>query len=87
MLSSAKLMRERHRQIRMQTHHQEEARCAFCHQALDQGHDLLGVQQGVLGNRGFVPVDVRLLFCCDGCVAKYFDMGADEPEFNPEPQQ
>ncbi len=68
----------------MHTNNFEQPQCAFCHQILDQGHDVLGVQQGVIGNRGFVPVDTRLLFCCDPCVAKYFNDDTDEPEFTPE---
>lgn len=36
------------------------------------GKDVLGVQEGVIGPRGFVPLEDMLFFCSDDCSRDYF---------------
>lgn len=58
----------------------EEARprCVQCHRALDLGTDLVGIQQGVLGPRGFVQLEERKLLCSDTCAENYVCNGKTE---------
>jgi len=47
----------------------EHVRCARCGAVRRYGDDLVAVTRGVLGPRGFVPVEEPELFCGEGCVA------------------
>lgn len=40
---------------------------------LSQGLDVWGFQQGVLGPRGFIPLEEMLYFCKEACISKYFE--------------
>ena len=48
-------------------------RCTYCRKKLDLGEDLVAAQHGVLGPRGFVPLDDYLLLCSEACIARYFE--------------
>lgn len=41
--------------------------CKKCGRALTMGEDVIGRQQGVIGPRGFVPLEDMELLCADGC--------------------
>ena len=46
--------------------------------------DVYQVRQGVIGTRGFVPLD-ETMFCSDRCVSSYYaDPSSDEREDNAE---
>ena len=47
-------------------------RCAFCRTPLQLGHNIIGAQHGVLGHKGFVPLDEHILVCSEGCLRDYF---------------
>ena len=49
--------------------------CAQCRQELDLGVDAIQVVEGVIGMKGFVPLGETLSFCCEKCVAEYYDLG------------
>ena len=49
--------------------------CANCIQELDIGVDVLRVDEGVMGMKGFVPLENTLLFCSEQCLRDYFDIG------------
>ncbi len=55
-------------------------KCANCGKKLYQGLDVQQVTQGVIGPRGFVPLD-ETMFCSDRCVSAYYaDPTSDEPK-------
>lgn len=47
-------------------------KCGQCRRELDLGVNVYGAQEGVIGNRGFVPLEEMILFCCDECLRDYF---------------
>ena len=47
-------------------------RCASCQKDLEEGTDVLGVQEGIIGSRGFVPLEEPLLLCSKECLRNYF---------------
>ena len=49
--------------------------CANCVRQLDIGVDAIRVDEGVMGMKGFVPLENTLLFCSERCLRDYFDMG------------
>ena len=49
--------------------------CANCERELDVGVDAIRIDEGVIGMKGFVPLDKTMLFCCDKCIRDYFDLG------------
>lgn len=49
-------------------------RCANCKCDLDIGHDVIKVDEGVMGVKGFVPLEKTLLFCCERCLKDYYDL-------------
>lgn len=54
--------------------------CSNCRKKLYQGLDVLQVKQGVIGPRGFVPLE-STTFCSDRCVSQYYgDPACDERE-------
>ena len=53
----------------METQH----KCAQCQRELDVGLDAVKVDTGVMGMKGFVPLET-LLFCCDKCLSEYYDL-------------
>ena len=46
--------------------------CASCQKDLEDGMDVIGVQEGIIGSRGFVALDEMLLFCSVSCLRNYF---------------
>lgn len=51
---------------------EHEKKCAGCHSLIHVGRDLIRVQEGVLGTRGFVDLNHELLFCNENCVRDYY---------------
>jgi hypothetical protein len=49
--------------------------CANCDRELDIGVDAIRVDEGVMGMKGFVPLEKTLLFCCEKCLIEYYDLG------------
>ena len=46
--------------------------CASCQEHLKEGTDALGVQEGIIGSRGFVPLEEHVLVCSKNCLRAYF---------------
>lgn len=49
--------------------------CAHCERELDLGVDVLALQKGVIGPRGFVALDDMELFCCEDCLKAEYTSG------------
>lgn len=58
-------------------HEGEPARCEMCRRLLHLGVDVIGMQAGVIGPRGFVPLEEMSLFCSDACLDQ--DRAAGRP--------
>jgi hypothetical protein len=54
--------------------------CGNCRRQLDIGVDVLSVEEGVIGMKGFIPLEKSLLFCCEKCLCEYFDLN-DLPKY------
>ena len=54
-------------------------KCEMCHKKLYQGQDVFQVRQGVLGPRGFIPLEDQF-FCLEQCMRKYYDDPSDTDE-------
>ena len=50
----------------------ETMRCASCQQDLREGMDVIGVQEGIMGSRGLVPLEEMLILCSVDCLRSYF---------------
>ncbi len=48
-------------------------KCTRCDHEIEIGQELFEVQEGVLGFRGVVPLEMPLVFCSAECVRKHFD--------------
>lgn len=46
--------------------------CGQCRRQLDLGVNVYGAQEGVIGPRGFVPLEDMALFCSEECLRDYF---------------
>ena len=46
-------------------------RCAYCRAKLDLGRDALAVVHGVVGPRGFIPLEEPVLLCSEACLARF----------------
>ena len=55
----------------------EKMTCVSCRRDIDLGNDVLSLERGVVGPRGFVPLGDIRLFCSESCAEEYFD--GDEP--------
>lgn len=53
-------------------HTEQEYTCGECKKELHMGVQAWSVREGVLGTRGFVPLEENLLFCGDDCLRAYF---------------
>ena len=53
---------------------EDKKTCANCQHDLDVGVDAMKVDKGVIGMRGFVPLET-LLFCSENCLRDYYDLG------------
>ncbi len=47
--------------------------CRACLRKLEEGMNVLDVQEGVIGKLGFVGLGERLLFCNFECLRNYLD--------------
>jgi hypothetical protein len=54
---------------------EDKRTCANCERELDIGVDAIRVDEGVMGMKGFVPLEKTLLFCCEKCLIEYYDLG------------
>ena len=51
---------------------EEKSKCANCLRELDISVDTIQVSEGVMGMKGFVPLDKTLYFCRDDCLSDYY---------------
>jgi hypothetical protein len=58
------------------------SRCAYCRASLALGTDVLALTRGVLGPRGFIPLEEPVLLCSEACLARY----AEPVEEGPPPR-
>jgi hypothetical protein len=49
-------------------------KCSQCRRELDVGIDVIKVEEGVMGMKGFIPIEKILFFCCEECIREYFDL-------------
>ena len=56
----------------METEEASAVACLHCRRDLDQGVDVLAQQDGVIGPRGFVPLEDMRFLCSDECRDGYF---------------
>lgn len=54
-------------------------RCAYCRARLDLGNDGIAVQHGVVGPRGFIPLDEPTLVCGEACLWHYAEPAEEGP--------
>ena len=54
-------------------------KCENCRKTLYQGLDVFQVRRGVIGPRGFIPLE-DLTFCGDRCVSSYYGDPTDAEE-------
>jgi hypothetical protein len=47
-------------------------KCGTCQRELEEGMDVLEVQEGVVGVNGFVPLESTALFCSVECLKSFF---------------
>ena len=52
----------------MEPKEQDVKTCTRCGRSLDIGTDTIAVTDGVIGPRGFVPLDEPRYFCCNDCL-------------------
>ena len=52
----------------MEPNEQDAKTCTRCGRNLDIGVDAITVTDGVIGPRGFVPLDEPRYFCCHDCL-------------------
>jgi hypothetical protein len=53
---------------------EEKNKCANCLRELDIGVDAIQVSEGVMGMKGFVPLEKTFYFCRDDCLSGYYDV-------------
>ena len=54
----------------MESHKTE---CCTCRRELEEGMNVLEVQEGIVGRLGFVALGEKLLFCNFECLRNYLD--------------
>ncbi len=52
----------------------EKSTCPNCRRPLDIGVDVICVEEGVIGMKGFIPLEKPMLFCSEKCLCDYFDL-------------
>lgn len=52
----------------------DKKKCANCTKDINIGSDIIRVEEGVSGLKGFIPLEKTMLFCCEKCLTDYFDM-------------
>ena len=54
-------------------------KCDLCKRTLEDGQDVIEVQEGLLGLRGFISlVEKPLTFCSADCVKEHYDSSKGE---------
>ena len=48
-----------------------DMKCEQCEAHIQMSVNILGLQEGVLGSTGLVPLEDTLLFCNEDCLIKY----------------
>ena len=48
-----------------------QPRCAHCRRELALGVDATAIRAGVMGPRGFVPLENRRMLCSEECLRQY----------------
>ena len=46
--------------------------CPTCCKDLEEGSNAIGIEEGVIGRRGFVPLEETLIVCSKQCLRVYF---------------
>ena len=49
--------------------------CATCRVTLNEGDGVLELTEGIIGMRGFVPLENALVFCSSECLKDSFNGG------------
>ena len=63
--------------------------CTACRCEIYEGWDLIEVREGVLGLKGFIPLEEPLLFCSAKCLVEHFEDSSDSacwPQVGDVPQ-
>jgi hypothetical protein len=42
--------------------------CSTCHREIQHGEDVLALERGVIGPRGYIPLDEPQYFCSEHCL-------------------
>ena len=63
---------------------QGQPRCAQCRSELALGVDVTAIRAGVIGPRGFVPLENRRMLCSEECLRQYVCNGNNEVEFQDQ---
>lgn len=50
-----------------------EKTCSNCNRQLEIGTDVIRADEGVIGMKGFIPLENVLFFCCERCLKEYFN--------------
>ncbi len=50
----------------------ERIKCAQCQRLILEGRDAIEVREGVVGLRGFIPLEAVLCLCGKNCLLSYF---------------
>jgi len=58
-------------------------RCAYCRTTLTLGLDVIAIQHGLVGPRGFIPLEEHALLCSDACLAHYIEPTEEGPRRIP----
>ncbi len=49
----------------------ERTNCTSCRRKFEMGVDVLALEEGVIGGRGFVPLEDVLFFCSEKCLRQH----------------
>ena len=58
--------------------------CATCRIELKEGDDVLELTEGIIGMRGFVPLENALVFCSSQCLKDSFNGGKGRVTLRPK---
>jgi len=58
-------------------------KCATCGCGLNQGDEVLRLEEGIIGIRDFVPLGKAKLFCSDECLKGSFNGSQGRPKQLP----
>lgn len=51
---------------------EQRIKCVRCQRLILEGRDALEVREGVVGLRGFIPLEAALYLCSRDCLTSYF---------------